>query len=61
MAKRKTVVIGLLGPQLDAGANARRWERWRPTVSVCQHDDLLVDRFHLLVEPKFSDLSQYGK
>lgn len=58
MAKRKTVVIGLLGPQLDAGANARRWERWRPTVSVCQHEDLLVDRFHLLVEPKFSELAQ---
>lgn len=58
MAKRKTVVIGLLGPQLDAGVNARRWERWRPTVPVCQHDDLLVDRFHLLVEPKFSDLAQ---
>lgn len=58
MAKRKTVVIGLLGPQLDAGANTRRWERWRPTVSVCQHEELLVDRFHLLVEPKFSDLAQ---
>lgn len=58
MAKRKTVVIGLLGPQLDAGVNARRWERWRPTVSVCQHEDLLVDRFHLLVEPKFADLAQ---
>lgn len=57
MAKRKTVVIGLLGPQLDAGTNTRRWERWRPTVSICQHEELLVDRFHLLVEPKFSDLA----
>jgi len=57
MAKRKTVVIGLLGPQLDSGKHARRWEGWRPTVSIVQHEDLLVDRFHLLVEPKFSELA----
>ena len=44
----KTVVIGLLGTTLDAGKGRDRWERWRPTVALCQHEDLLVDRLELL-------------
>lgn len=48
LAMLKRVVIGLLGPKLDSVLDAARWERWRPTVSVCQHEDLLVDRFVLL-------------
>lgn len=47
MAKR-TIVLGLLGTQLDAGRGGDRWSKWRPTVSACQHDDLLIDRFELL-------------
>lgn len=58
MKNKKQVAIGLLGPSLDNGFGADRWERWRPTVSVCQHDDLLVDRFELLYEPKFTKLSK---
>lgn len=56
MATKKTVVIGLLGPVLDSGRGPDRWERWRPTVSICQHDDLLVDRVELLYEAKFTTL-----
>ena len=44
----KNVVIGFLGSQLDSGAGAVRWEKWRPTVSMCQHEDLLIDRLELL-------------
>jgi transcriptional regulatory protein RtcR len=44
----KTVVIGFLGSTLDAGVAPARWEKWRPTVSVCQHPDLVVDRLELL-------------
>lgn len=44
----KTVVIGYLGSQLDSGSGPGRWDKWRPTVSMCQHDDLLVDRLELL-------------
>ena len=44
-----TVAFGFYGTQLDAGRGAKRWSRWRPTVSLCQHDDLLVDRLVLLV------------
>jgi transcriptional regulatory protein RtcR len=47
-AARKRVVIGLLGTTLDRGKGPRRWEAWRPSVALCQHPDLLVDRFVLL-------------
>lgn len=47
-ASKRTVVIGILGTTLDAGVGPKRWERWRPTVSLCQHEDLLVDRLVLL-------------
>lgn len=47
----KTVVIGLAGTRLDAGRKDSRWDRWRPTVSICQHEDLLVDRLELLCDP----------
>jgi transcriptional regulatory protein RtcR len=48
MARRKLVVIGILGTTLDAGKGNARWDRWRPTVALTQHQDLLVDRFELL-------------
>jgi transcriptional regulatory protein RtcR len=44
----KRVIFGLLGTSLDTGRSPNRWERWRPTVSLCQHDDLAVDRMELL-------------
>lgn len=44
----RNVVIGFLGSQLDAGSGSVRWEKWRPTVSLCQHEDFVVDRLELL-------------
>jgi transcriptional regulatory protein RtcR len=45
----KTVAIGLLGVSLDAaGKAATRWSKWRPSVSLCQQEHLLIDRFELL-------------
>ncbi len=46
--KKRLVIIGLIGQQLDAGFGQRRWDHWRPTVSLCQHEDLLVHRLELL-------------
>jgi transcriptional regulatory protein RtcR len=46
MARRR-VVIGFLGTTMDAGKD-NRWERWRPTVALCQHEDFLVDRLELI-------------
>jgi transcriptional regulatory protein RtcR len=52
----KRVVIGLLGTRLDTGILPSRWDEWRPTVSLFQHEDLLFDRFELLAEPQFTKL-----
>ncbi|HEX6161527.1 MAG TPA: RNA repair transcriptional activator RtcR [Thermoanaerobaculia bacterium] len=46
-----TVAIGLLGVSLDGPTKGSRWERWRPTVSLCQQEDLLIDRLELLHPP----------
>ncbi|MEM9178035.1 MAG: RNA repair transcriptional activator RtcR [Myxococcota bacterium] len=54
---RKTVALGLLGSQLDLGKGPNRWERWRPSVSLCRFDDLVIDRFELLSERRFRSLS----
>ena len=56
--KSKRVVVGLLGARLDAGIGADRWNSWRPTVAICQHENLLIDRFELLYEPKGTKLAK---
>jgi transcriptional regulatory protein RtcR len=55
---RKHVAIGLLGATLDSGKGPERWERWRSTVAVCQHEDLLIHRFELLCQKKFLALAR---
>ncbi len=51
MARKPVVVLGILGTTLDAGRTLRRWERWRPTVALCQHEDLPIARLELLHGP----------
>ncbi len=51
-------LIGLLGSQLDSGHTQDRWSKWRPTVAACQHEDLLIDRFELLHEPRHQTLAE---
>lgn len=42
-------LIGFLGSTLDAAKfGPSRWNKWRPTVSICMQEDLRVDRFVLL-------------
>ncbi|MEO7099753.1 MAG: RNA repair transcriptional activator RtcR [Luteolibacter sp.] len=54
----KRVVIGLLGTKLDSGTDVSRWDHWRPTVSLFEHEDLLWDRLELLAEPSFAKVSK---
>jgi len=55
---RPLVVIGMLGPTLDSGPHGpARWERWRPTVALCQHEDLEVARLELMFQKRFSRLA----
>ena len=56
-AKKPLVVLGLLGTMLDRGTGPHRWEAWRPTVALCQHEDLLVSRFELLSPARYTTLS----
>jgi transcriptional regulatory protein RtcR len=55
---QRNVVIGILGIRLDRGAGPDRWNFWRPTVSLFQHEELLISRLELLCEPNTQALAQ---
>lgn len=53
------MVFGLVGTVLDRHArDPRRWDKWRPTVDLCRHEDLVVDRFELMHAPAHEALAQ---
>jgi transcriptional regulatory protein RtcR len=54
MQPKRKVAIGLVGSVLDAGKGPERWEKWRPTVAICQYEDLVFDRLELLYQPRFT-------
>lgn len=54
----KTVVFSIVGTNLDRrGRGNKRWDNWRPTVSLCQHEDLIVDRLELILESRGRSLA----
>jgi len=54
----KTIAISLIGTTLDQrGREKKRWDKWRPTVSLCQQEDLLIDRMELLFQPSYQRLA----
>lgn len=56
---KKTVVIGFLGTQLDyAGKGSARWDKWRPTVALCQQEDLVVHRLELIHDARSRGLAE---
>src|SRR5256885_16084616 len=59
MSQRKTVIVGLLGSVLDSGFHEERWNRWRPTVSLCRHNDLPISRFELIHLKTHQDTAKY--
>ena len=50
----KVTALGFLGTRIDRGG----WRRWRPTVDLCRHDDLVIESLELLVDPKSLDLAK---
>jgi transcriptional regulatory protein RtcR len=60
MAKpeKQLVVLGVIGSVLDSGFHQERWNKWRPTVSLCQHADLPVHRYELLHQPEHVDVAR---
>jgi transcriptional regulatory protein RtcR len=49
---KPTIVLGFVGSTFDQGYKEDRWLRWRPTLSLCMHEDLHIDEFHLLHDPR---------
>jgi transcriptional regulatory protein RtcR len=47
----------MLGVNLDRGKSAQRWEKWRPTIALCTHEDLVFDRLEILHQPKFERMA----
>lgn len=46
---KNTVVVSLIGSKLDyVGKRVDRWSKWRPNISLCSQDDLVVHQLHLL-------------
>ncbi len=57
---RPLTVIGFLGSTLDASKfGPSRWNKWRPTVGLCMHEDLRVDRLVLLHGTVHRRLAEY--
>jgi transcriptional regulatory protein RtcR len=58
----KTVAISILGTVLDRrGKRQNRWNKWRPTVSICQQDDLVIDRLELIFDNHSLSLAEQVK
>jgi transcriptional regulatory protein RtcR len=45
---KQAVVIGFVGTTLDVGKSENRWDRWRPTVGLCQQEDFAVGQLDLI-------------
>ncbi|MDP2311839.1 MAG: RNA repair transcriptional activator RtcR [Pseudomonadota bacterium] len=59
---RPTVVLGLLGTNLDRGVRGpERWQKWRPTVGLCRQEDLVVTRLDLLHPAPWASLASQTK
>ncbi|MBN8721353.1 MAG: RNA repair transcriptional activator RtcR [Acidobacteria bacterium] len=56
MKNKNYVVMGLIGTALDSGTGPERWEKWRPTVALCRHENLLIHRLELFYQAKFSSI-----
>jgi len=52
------VVVGFIGTQLDSGTGPARWEKWRPTVALTQHEDRVIARMELLYTARHRRLAE---
>lgn len=55
---KRHVLISTVGTVLDAGKSADRWSRWRPTISLHQHEDLLIGKTVLLYGRRATKLTK---
>lgn len=57
MKSKSTVIIGVVGSVLDSGFHEERWQKWRPTISLCRHPALPVTRYELLYQRQHKDIA----
>jgi transcriptional regulatory protein RtcR len=56
--KKKIVAVSMLGIQLDFfGKRTDRWSKWRPNVSLCSQEDMVIDHLHLIHDNHSSKLA----
>ena len=54
---KSTIAVGFIGSVLDyAGKGAARWNKWRPTLGLCQQEDLCIDRLILIHDSRSQSL-----
>jgi transcriptional regulatory protein RtcR len=54
------VALGFLGSTLDSSKfGPTRWNKWRPSVGLCMHEDLRIDRFVLMHGSPHTRLAEY--
>lgn len=57
---RPITVISILGSTLDASTfGPARWQKWRPSVGLCMHEDLRVDRFLMIYDDSHRRLAEF--
>lgn len=56
---KKTIVIGFVGTTYDQGKQPERWQRWRPSISLLMHEDLVVDELVLLHDHRSKGLVDF--
>src|SRR5215204_3252597 len=60
MKQKKKVILGILGRIEDQSANdEERWNKWRPTIDLCRHENLAISRYELLYQPKDKKLAEF--
>src|SRR5476651_1632591 len=58
MTRKRTVAIGFIGSTLDrVGKGGNRWNHWRPSVGLCQQQEVLIDRLELIHGVDARDIS----
>lgn len=54
---KRTIALGFVGTVLDySGKGNQRWEKWRPSVGLCQQPDLVIHRLELLHDTRSKGL-----
>ncbi|MEM9898091.1 MAG: RNA repair transcriptional activator RtcR [Pseudomonadota bacterium] len=55
---KRQLLISSVGTNLDAGKGPDRWSRWRPSVALHQHEDLLIGKTVLLYGRRHQKLAE---